>query len=66
LLGTVVGVDVLAAGAGVELVVAVELWVLDVDDVELLLPQPAISPPPASATTNHVDSCRIMSSPRLK
>jgi len=74
LVGTVAGVDgdveVLAAGAGVELVVppaallgaGVELlWLLDVE--LLLLPQPAINTPPASATTSHLDSCLIICPP---
>ncbi len=63
-------VDVVPVVAGVELVVppaallgaGVELlWLLDVE--LLLLPQPAINTPPASATTSHLDSCLIICPP---
>jgi len=59
--GVVVGdVDVFAVAVG--WVTLIACAVVELFDVELLLPQPAMSTP-ASATTSHVDRCLIIGPP---
>lgn len=51
------GVEVVPEGTGLVVVGVEAVWLLG---VELLLPQPAMNAPPASVTTSHVDSLRII------